>query len=389
MEQHQYYTEVRDTVSIKYNRFESDSRVSLVQKITVERIIFELVASTPLELTFSQSIGGDIDTLSCSHESSCDVLTRSRACNPAECDSHPSSYNDYCGSDDNTKVLDYIRRILNAARQITPEPTVVPCIEVSCSESTCNDTLVRSIRYQSALDEMNTCRCCLNRYFGSDGMMNNVQGVPDFLGVLTSTQHRTEETTTKIKLKAALGKMFTEFLVQLCYISIEAIENERNVVHSNSEVYKQYTNTIIELTDAIKLLMIIRHKFCTIHAGQVQQSGDILQYVLLPILLGTATKTVDIIKTLLRSFWRTWLPSNVGIALLTYNGISQVVNVNAVKNLECMPLCEVADIIQELKACLDKIDTLKKTSKAFNINTDYIASLCSHERASMELSIGQ
>ena len=269
------------------------------------------------------------------------------------------------------------------ARQITPEPTVAP---VSCSESMCNNTLVRSICYQSTLDEMNTCRCCLNHYFGSDGMMNIFQGVPEFLGGLTSTQHRTEGTTTKTKLKAALGKIFTEFLVQLCCISIEAIKNEINVV-SNSEVYKKYIDIIVELTDAIILLMITRHKFCSIHAGQVQQSGDILQYVLLPTLLGTATKTADIIKTTARSFWRTWLPSNVGIVLLTYNGISRVVN--AVKDLECMSLCEVADIIQELKACLDKIDTFKKTSKAFNINTDYLAWLSSQERLSMELSIGQ
>ena len=109
--------------------------------------------------------------------------------------------------------------------------------------------------------------------------------------------------------------------------------------------------------------------------------------MLLPTLLGTATKTADIIKTTARSFWRTWLPSNVGIVLLTYNVISRVVN--AVKDLECMSLCEVADIIQELKACLDKIDTFKKTSKAFNINTDYLAWLSSQERLSMELSIGQ
>lgn len=391
MAQHQCYTEVRDTVSIEYNRVEGDSRTPLVlvQKITVERIFFELVTSASHELTRSQrSIGGDIDTLSCRscYESSCDVLTRSCGCDPTVYDDHSCSFSDYCSSDDNSKVSDYIRKVLNTAQPSTLEPTVAPCIELSCSESTCNDTLARSICYQSTPDDTNTCKCCLNRYFGSDGI-SNVQEVPNFLGVLTSTQQRTERTLmTKIKSKAGLGKLFTEFLVQLCNISIEAIKHERNVV-SNTEVYKQYTEIIVELADAIILLMIIRHKFCSVHAGQEQQSDDILQYVLLPILLDTATKTADVIKTTLQSLWRTWLPSNVGIMLLTYAGISQVVN--GVNDVDCKSFCEVVDIIEQLKTCLDKIDTLKNMSKAFNINTDCIAWLCSQERRSLELSIGQ
>ena len=153
---------------------------------------------------------------------------------------------------------------------------------------------------------------------------------------------------------------------------------------NDSAVNKKYMDTIIELVDAIIILTLIRHKFCSIGAGQERQSDEMLQYVLLPILLGTAKKAADITKTTLQSFWRNLLPSDVGILLSTCSGMAQVVN--GAKDIDSKTLGEVTAIIQQLKDCLDKINVFKNFNK---ISLGCIASMCSQERLSMELSIGQ
>ena len=378
MEESQY-TELRDRVSVEYNRVERNSGIAIVQRITVERIIFEQVVVAPQELPCSGVIGDDVDTSSSSLESSCDVLTRSCCCEPVY-DDHSYRFNEYCSRDHNSYVLDYIRNLFNAAR-LTSEATITPCIEVTCPEPTCNDTLVRSICYQSILDDTNTCNNCHHCYSGSD--MSNIQAIPNLLGTFANTQQRTERTTAKIEVKTSLGRIFTEHLMNLCNISIKAINDKRSAVN-DSAVNKQYMDIIIELVDAIIILTLIKHKFCSIGAGQERQSDEMLQYVLLPILLGTAKKAADITKTTLQLFWQNLLPSDVGILLSTCSGMAQVVN--GAKDIDSKTLGEVTDIIQQLKDCLDKINVFKNFN---NISLGCIASMCSQERLSMELSIGQ
>ena len=380
MEESQY-TELRDRVSIEYNRVERNSGIAIVQRITVERIIFEQQVVAPHKLPCSEATGDDVDTSSSNLESSCDVLTRSCCCEPVY-DDRSYRFNEYCGRDHNSYVFDYIRNLFNAAR-LTSEATVTPCIEVTCPETASNDTLVRSICYQSILDDTNTCINCHHCYSGSD--MSNIQAIPD-IGTFANTQQRTERTTAKIEVKTSLGRIFTEHLMNLCNISIKAINDERSAVN-DSAVNKQYMDTIIELVDAIIILTLIRHKFCSIGAGQECQSDEMLQYVLLPILLGTAKKATDITKTTLQSFWRNLLPSDVGILLSTCSGMAQVVN--GAKDIDSKTLGEVTEIIRQLNVCLDKINMFKNFSKANNISFGCIASMCSQERLSMELSIGQ
>ena len=380
MEESQY-TELRDRVSVEYNRVERNSGIAIVQRIKVERIIFEQRVVAPHELPCSEVIEDDVaDTSSRSLESSCDVLTRSCCCESVYND-HSYRFNEYCSRDSNSYVLDYIRNLFNAAR-LTSEATITPCIEMTCPETACNDTLLRSICYQSILDDTNTCNNCHHCYSGSADM-SNIQTIPDLLGTFANTQQRTERTTAKIEVKTSLGRIFTEHLMNLCNISIKAIYDERSAVN-DSAVNKQYMDTVIELVDAIIILTLIKHKFCSIGAGQERQSDEMLQYVLLPILLGTAKKAADITKTTLQSFWRNLLPSDVGILLSTCSGMAQVVN--GAKDIDSKTLREVTDIIQQLKDCLDKINVFKNFN---NISLRCIASMCSEERLSMELSIGQ
>ena len=100
MEESQYM-ELRDRVSVEYNRVERNSGIAIVQRITVERIIFEQMVIAPHELPCSEAIGDDVDTSSSSLESSCDVLTRSWCREPAY-DDHSYRLNEYYGRDPNS-----------------------------------------------------------------------------------------------------------------------------------------------------------------------------------------------------------------------------------------------------------------------------------------------
>lgn len=226
-------------------------------------------------------------------------------------------------------------------------------VQLTCSESVGGDINALSSSYESIGGDINTRSWNFSSYFESDGNNNNIEEVLDYIHeVLKSAQQTTPEpVTNKIKLKTDVGKTFTVFLIYFCNVFIKAVDKEGVNLVRNSESHGQYIMIITEVNDSIKILMDIKDKFCSVQTDQ-EQKDDLLQYVLLPILLGRANKTTEIIRNICSQIFQ----ENRSDTLLSIcDGIAQVVN--GIKDMDCRPICELISGIQQLRARMDNIDT--------------------------------
>ena len=156
--------------------------------------------------------------------------------------------------------------------------------------------------------------------------------------------------TQSIKLKAVVGKTFTDFLLYLCDIFLKAIKDKNLRLTSDPQ------NTEVDLNDTVMILMSIREKFHNTYRDQ-EEKEDSLRYAL-PILIFRANKLAGIIRNIWQPFWKRWSTNRISSLLPIYHGIVQVVK--GITDIDCRPFCELIGDITQLKACLISIDTIVK-----------------------------
>lgn len=153
-----------------------------------------------------------------------------------------------------------------------------------------------------------------------------------------------EPIATKIKENAIVGKTFSEFLIYLCNLFLEVVNDKIGNSHKQR----------MELSDAVIILTCIKDKCCRVYLDQ-DQDQDV--YAALSVLLVRANKIAETIKNLCLPYWNMCAPNKMSI-LSIFSGIAQVVN--GIKDIDCRPFCELIGDIQQLRACVDKIETIFK-----------------------------
>lgn len=245
--------------------------------------------------------------------------------------------------------------------------TVESPVQLECTDG---DVNIRSCSYGSVSGDIDTRSRNFTTDFQSDMHNNNISEVLDYIyRRIHSVEQQTitEEQVRTTKLKTYIGKAFTEFLVHLCILLLKAIDDETvNLVKSSTE-NKQYI--IRELAASTTILMTIMEKFCK------EQNNDFIQYALLPIVLTRANRIAMIIRNISQPFWKRLSSHNMNALLSMYDKITQVVK--WIEDIDHRPFCKLLGDIQQLKACLDNVDTISQ--RMFNSQLTLCISLGADE----------
>ena len=178
---------------------------------------------------------------------------------------------------------------------------------------------------------------------------------------IESAKKRIEEQTTleplaiKIQGKSIVGKTFTDILIYVCDLFIKAIEDETIRLVDSSRKQK----VLKKLNYNYEVLMTIKDKFDPEYpALHQEQKHEFIQYVPLAILLRRANKIAKVIKSIWQPFLRRWSPSKMEILLSLYDRITTVVwGINSIDH-DCRSFCELITDIQQLRLCLESVDTI-------------------------------
>ena len=164
-----------------------------------------------------------------------------------------------------------------------------------------------------------------------------------------------EPLASKIQGKSVVGKTFTKILIYVCKLFSKAIEDETiRLVDSSRK-----KDVLDKLDDTQLTLTSIEDKFDPEYpASQQEQKHEFIHYIPLSILLCRANKIAKILKSIWQSFWRRWSPSKMAMLLSLYDGITEVVwGINSIDH-DCRSFCELITGIQQLRLCLESVDTI-------------------------------